>query len=121
MDVQLRRKKNRDLWFTIQDLIGNASRWPKKIRALFWKKNPSHWERILLSAFVFQNPINPDIFFEWVDVYRMCDNENDTKHMKALLDYFNKQGRYIRSLYACNTTTNRFEYLDGTPAYYKRK
>ena len=65
---------------------------------------------------VFQNPINPDIFFEWVDVYRMCDNENDTKHMEALLDYF-KQGRYIRSLYAWNTT-NR---LDGTPAYYKRK
>ena len=84
------------------------------------KENTRSVERILLSAFVFQNPINPDIFFEWVDVYRMCDNENDTKHMKALLDYF-KQGRYIRSLYAWNTTTNRFEYLDGTPAYYKRK
>ena len=75
----------------------------RKISALFWKEKPSHWERMHLSAFVFQNPINYDIFFEWVDVYRMCDNEKDTKHMKALLDYF-KQGCYIRSLYAWNTT-----------------
>ena len=29
----------------------------------------------------------------------MCDNKKDTKHMKALLDYF-KQGRYILSLNA---------------------
>ena len=120
MDVQLRRKKIRDLWYTIQDLIGNASRWPKKIRALFWKKKPKPLGENSSLSFCFPESYKPRYFFEWVDVYRMCDNEKDTKHMKALLDYF-KQGRYIRSLYAWNTTTNRFEYLDGTPAYYKRK
>ena len=92
MDVQLRRKKIRDLWYTIQDLIGNASQWPKKIRALFLekKKNKIFGENSSLS-FCFPESYKPRYF--------LSDNKKDTKHMKALLDYF-KQGRYIRSLNA---------------------
>ena len=46
----------------------------------------------------------------------MFDYEQDINQMKAMLDYL-KQGRFVRSLYPCSTTTNRFEYLDGARAY----
>ena len=67
-------------------------------RTVLEKKPKPLGENSSLS-FCFPESYKPTYFFEWVDVYRMCDNKKDTKHMKALLDYF-KQGRYIRSLNA---------------------
>ncbi|GFR76051.1 hypothetical protein ElyMa_005791700 [Elysia marginata] len=116
MDSSRRRLLYR-LWTDIQDCIGSASQWPRKIRALFWTKNPSHWDRILLCAFVHVNPLNPVIFFEWVAAFCMFDNRENVNHMRRLLNYFD-EGRYARSLYAWNNSMYRYEYLDGTPAYY---
>ena len=42
-------------WFTIQDLIGPASSWPKKIHILFWTKNIRHFQRALTTAFTYCN------------------------------------------------------------------
>ena len=77
-------------------------------RSVLKKKTKPLGENSSLS-FCFPESYKPRYFFEWVDVYRICDNKKDTKHMKALLDYF-KQGRYILSLNAQNTLFERTEY-----------
>ena len=52
-------------WIIIQDIIGDAKKWPKLTRRLFWKQNVKHFERLLLAAFVYVNGLNHTIFLEW--------------------------------------------------------
>ena len=52
--------RNREIykfWTDIQDVIGNASKWPKGIRKLFWTRNLSHFQMCLVAAFVYVNII----------------------------------------------------------------
>ena len=59
----------------------------ENMRPVLEKKNKPFGENSSLS-FCFPESYKPRYFIESVDVYRMCDNKKDTKHMKALLDYF---------------------------------
>ena len=105
------------LWCDIQDVIGNASQWPKEMRRLFWTKNVTHWNRIMLATFVFVNGLNPTIFLEWVDCMSLAKEISSRNHFKYLLNIFEKNpSRY--SFYARNVCQNEWQHLDGKVKHY---
>ena len=98
------------LWKDIQDIIGDASRWPHRIRRLFSTINLLHWQRILLAAFVYVNGLNPDVFMEWANLLHLCRDGSGYRHFNALFNLFPDRNY---TLYAYNVSNNRYEYLDG--------
>lgn len=68
-----------ECWMTIQDVIGPASQWPFLIRRLFWSTHLTHWERILISTFVFVNGLNPVIFFKMDFIKEPCARQSSSK------------------------------------------
>lgn len=105
------------LWTDIQEIVGPAKRWPHKIRKLFWTKNIRHFDRIILSAFVYVNGLNPDVFLEWVAMIGLARDQEAFKHFSYLLHSKFNETKY--NLYAFNVTNNRYEYLDGTIRTYQ--
>ena len=106
------------MWMDIQEIIGEASEWPRNIRYLFWKKGVTHWERVLLSGFCYVNALHPDIFMEWADHIRLFNNSDARHHMKSLFKRYH-EGKHTK-LYAWHVTMRRYEYTDGTPIYYSK-
>ena len=104
-------------WIDIQDKIGRATVWPVNIRRLFWTQNNTHFKRILVSAFVYVNGLNPEIFMEWVELIGLARDRAALNHFRALFNLF-ERGSYSTSLYAFNITNNRYEYLDGSVRRY---
>lgn len=49
-------------WMEIQEIVGVASKWPFRIRKLFWAQNVKHFDRLLVAAFVYVNGLNFVIF-----------------------------------------------------------
>jgi len=52
------------LWTDIQDIVGPASFWPRRIRRNFWTRSLSHWQRILTATVVWINGLNPEVFYD---------------------------------------------------------
>ena len=102
-------------WMLIQEIVGDAKRWPRLTRRLFWKQNVKHFERLLLSAFVYVNGLNPDIFLEWAYLVHMCRDESGYRHFRDLFRLFDDR-HY--NLYAFHVGNNRYEYIDGTVRHY---
>ena len=105
------------LWRDIQEIVGEATLWPRSIRLLFWKRNVSHWERTLLAAFVWVNALNPEIFMEWCELKKLFRDKKAKDHMEYLFTKF-EQGPPYYKLYAWHVSANRYEWLDGTTRYY---
>ena len=59
----IRNREIYKLWTDIQDVIGNASKWPKGIRTLFWTRNETFSE-VFSSSFLYVNGLNPIILLE---------------------------------------------------------
>ena len=55
----------------MQDIIGDAGKWPKLIR-LFWTEYPKHFHRCIVTAFVYVNGLNWDIFLERAEKKFLC-------------------------------------------------
>jgi len=56
------------LWTDIQDIVGPASFWPRRIRCNFWIRSLSHWQRVLTATFVWINGLNPEVFYDWCEL-----------------------------------------------------
>ena len=106
-----------ETWISIQDIIGDARRWPYNIRRLFWTPFLTHFNRLLISDFVYVNGLNPSVFLEWIDLIGLARDTSAWNHFTSIQRLF-EQGRYSRALYAYNVTNNRYEYLNGTPIIY---
>ena len=105
------------LWYDIQDIVGKASLWPKRIRELFWTKNIKHWDRILICCFVFVNGLNPVVFLEWCELKKLCRDQNSRNKIVSLLKTFeDNPSRY--NYYAYNVHANRYETLGGSRVFY---
>lgn len=120
-EYQMQALRNREiynLWQTIQDIIGDKSKWPRKIRALFWTRNLKHFDRCIVAVFVYVNGLNPDIFLEWAEKQFLCRDKAAFTHFQNLFKAF-EQKRY--KLYAYNISNNRYEYIDGTVRIYQPK
>ena len=103
-------------WRDIQYIIGEAHRWPVRIRKLFWTQNVQHFDRILLATFVLVNGMNPEQFMDWARLMKLGRDEAAYRHF----DYFflTIPQQKSQSLYAFNITTGRYEYINGEPRYY---
>jgi hypothetical protein len=117
---QSRRARNREIfeqWTSIQDIVGEAKKWPHRIRRLFWTKSINHFERLLVCAFVFVNGLNPLVFLDWVDLMGLARDSHSRKEMESLLKAF-EDGKYPQGVYGYNVTMNYYQYLDGTKRFY---
>ena len=111
-----RNREIYNLWKTIQDIIGDASKWPKLICRLFWTPSLRHFHRCIVAAFVYVNGLNPEMFLEWVELQHLCRDQSGINHFTALFRSFERT-KY--NLYAFNVTNNRYEYIDGTVRQYQ--
>ena len=114
-----RRNNNRiifETWSTIQDIIGPANQWPYSTRRLFWTKHLKHWDRLRISAFVYVNGLNPDIFLEWARLQDLGRDASAYRHFEVLLKTVFPNTNY--NLYAWNVTNRRYEWIDGTVRHY---
>ena len=114
-----RNRQIYQLWMSIQDIIGPTYLWPVNIRRLFWIGNLNHFQRIVVSTFVYVNGLNPEIFMQWVELLNLARNPEAIRHFNAIFRLF-ESGRNYR-LYAYNVSNNRYEYLDGSIRIYTHK
>ena len=94
----------------LQDIIGDAKYWPQNVMKLFWTKNMKHFDRVILSAFVFVNGLNPDVFMDWLDVIEVSNAIKN--HFSYLLQKFEADPNCYK-LYAWNISMQRYEWLNG--------
>ena len=111
-----KNKKIYESWVDIQDIIGNASLWPLKIRRLFWKQGVKHFDRILLATFVYVNGLNPEVFLDWARLIGLGSDMAAYRHFEALFKLLPEKN--YKGLYAYNVTMNRYEYIDGSVRKY---
>ena len=67
-------------WRDIQEIIGDASKWPMKIRRLFWTQGVPHFQRILLATFVIVNGLNPEQFLDWARLMHFGSDDAAYRH-----------------------------------------
>ena len=106
-----RSKKICETWHLIQDLIGNAKHWPLKVRKYFWSKNLNNFERLVITAFIFINGLPPNIFFEWCELLKLFHDAQAWRHVKYLLEKFEKINIYDKKVYGCHTGLKRIDTL----------
>ena len=103
-------------WRDIQEIIGDAHKWPAIVRKLFWTQGVKHFDRLILATFVLVNGMNPEQFMDWARLMRLGRDEAAYRHFEYLFRTLPDQNN--KSLYAYNVTTNRYEYINGEPRYY---
>lgn len=83
METREQRRAIYEKRMLIQDLIGDARLWPRRIRRQFWKMNIKHFERILTAALVYVKGLNPELFLEWAFLMRLCRDVSVYAHFRA--------------------------------------
>ena len=115
---QQRENHTREMWLSIQDIIGSASLWPHVIRRLFWTANVSHFDRLIIVAFVYINGLHPEVFMEWARHMHLGRDDAAYRHMSNLFNIYERQGRQYGGLYGWNVSQGQYEYLDGSQKKY---
>jgi len=101
------------LWSDIQDIVGPASAWPRRIRRYFWTRHLSHFERVLTATFVWVNGLNPEVWYDWCELKGFFSRGSaHYRHYQQLFQYFREGRRY--KLWAWHVINHRYEWLDGT-------
>ena len=84
------------------------------------KKNELLGADSVMCIHIYVNWLNREILLEWLTVNNLCvAGDSHYSQIKRVLQYMSK-GRYARSLYAWNVSTNRPEYLTGEIRLYNR-
>ena len=105
------------LWKSIKDIIGDASKWSQLIRRLFWTRNINQFQRSIVAAFVSINGLNPEIFLEWVEKQFLCRDKKTFKHFRILFKEF-EEGHYF-NMYGYTVSNNRYEHIVETVRIYQ--
>lgn len=108
------------MWMEMQDVIGKSSLWPYRVRAAFWSRNPTHFERFLMVIFCWVNGLSPDILLQWLLYRRVCvEGDSRFQHIKAVFEFLsNGRGNHY---YAYNVSMNRYEYMNGRIRHYNKR
>ena len=110
----------RQLWLDIQDIIGDHTKWPARIRIIIWKKSVAHFDRILLTTFAFINGLNLTVLIEFMLLVNRRREPGQLEEVCSLYQSFNQDtSRY--SYYAYNVSNGRYEYLTGLVRKYDQK
>ena len=75
------------LWMLIQDVVGPAHLWPHFILRLYWSRNLTHWDRIMVATFALVNSLAPGTLMEWVQLRGMARDGSAIRHFHALIRY----------------------------------
>ena len=115
-----RRIRRRELWLALQEIIGNHKFWPVVVRMIIWRQHISHFDRIVLSSFVFVNGLPPNILIEFLLLVNFSRNSGELEEIVTLLRAFESDPhRY--TYYAYSVTNRRYEYLSGGVRLYHKK
>ena len=105
------------LWDDICDIIGDSDKWPTKIKNLFWSRNVTHYNRLILCAFVYVNGLNPEVFMEWSDVVGLCRDTTAVREMETWFQEFETNQKKWRNIYQYNIFNHQYEFLNGEVKY----
>ena len=102
-----------ELWLRIQDMIGNASGWPKSIRRLFWAKVCwNNFQRVRVVSFCFVNGLQQYHLLQWCELRGLLRDRKAINHVSYLFDAFG-QGKYAY-IYAWDLTLGHDTFINGT-------
>ena len=104
------------LWTDIQDIIGEASKWPPRIRKLFWTRGLSYFNRFLFTTFCYINGLDLDIIMQWAQRMNLLNDDEAKRHVMQLYrrmeaGIYNDHRMY--NYYSYNVTNSRYEYVNG--------
>ena len=101
------------LFDNICDVVGPSDEWPLGILKIFWRPNSSHWERFILCTFVAVNGLNPEMFYEWVDLMSLARDSHSRSEFRSLLHSFISNPQKWNRAYAYHVLNHRFEFVNG--------
>ena len=101
------------LFDDICDVMGPSDEWPLGILKIFWRPNTSHWERFILCTFVAVNGLNPEMFYEWVDLMSLARDSDAKNEFRCLLHSFISNPQKWDKAYAYHVLNHRFEFVNG--------
>ena len=88
-----RNRQIYELWSTITDIVGDADKWPKETRRLFWTRNLTNPQRFNVALFAFINGLNPEVFLQWADLKRLVHDQSGRNHFVYLFDKWEQDPR----------------------------
>ena len=122
-EITRRRDRSRriyEMWVLLQDLLGNCNEWPFNIRKLFQTKHLNNYQRLLITAFIFINGLDPEIFFEWCQLLGLLRDNSAYRHVRYLLDKFLNSNKYDHTIYGYSVIKNKYVYINGHTRFYNK-
>ena len=71
-----------------------------------------------ISAFVYLNGLNPEIFYEWCEELKLLRDDSAWRHVKYLFDKFENTNFYHDRIYSFHVGFEKWMFLNGNTAYY---
>ena len=102
-----------DLWLDIQDIIGPVIKWPPKMRDLWFTAGLTHYQHLKVCAFVYVNRLNPEIFFEWAEHFKLLKSESALRECKSWFKEFETNVFKWEDIYQYNVYHHRYEFISG--------
>lgn len=115
-DAKIKGSAKYKLYCEIQDIVGNASLWPRNIRLWFWK-GATYTQRPILVAFFYINGLNPELFMDWCAMSKMAKDESARAHYKHLFKSM-EGGKHLQYLYGYNVTLGYYQTVSGKRHFY---
>ena len=107
-----------DGWEVIIDIIGDPTKWPKKIFDSYRKIPMNFSDRFKCVVFNYINGLNPLIFLDYCGVRGTLLDAPAHRHITQLSRILEDGVLHRHHWYSFNVHNNRWEYLDGETVYY---
>ena len=107
-----------ELWLEILDIIGPVQNWPPKMRNLFFTRDLTHYQRLKVCAFVYVNGLNPEMFYEWNDHFKLIAKADALRECVNWFCEFEYNLFKWQDIYQFNVYHNRYEFIDGRVKFY---
>ena len=106
------------MWLEILDIIGPVRNWPPKMRNLFFTRDLTHYQRLKVCAFVYVNGLNPEMFYEWNDHFKLIAKADALQQCVNWFREFEYNLFKWQDIYQFNVYHNRYEFIDGRVKFY---
>ena len=107
-----------ELWLEILDIIGPVRNWPPKMRNLFFTRGLTHYQCLKVCAFVYVNGLNPEMFYEWNDHFKLIAKADALRECKNWFTEFEYNLFKWQDIYQFNVYHNRYKFIDGRVMFY---
>ena len=88
------------------------------MRNLFFTAGLTHYERLKVCAFVYVNGLNPEMFFEWSEHFKLIKDEEALRECRAWCKEFETAIWKWGEIYQFNVYHHRYEYIDGRVKFF---